>query len=360
MPIEINMLSSATNVKGQGVGSMYMEQVGLIKEFPDCFTVYENTVRLSSITHYHTVDFKFFLIRPFLTSKGASVGYVHMLPESVDGSLKLPWLVKKAFYRYMISFYKGMDFLVTVNPYFVDVLSDKYHIPRERITYIPNFVSGKGFHKVSDEKRAEFRRKYNIAPDAFVVMSAGQIQVRKGIFDFLKMAELLPEVTFVWAGGFSFGSITDGYKEMKAVIENPPKNVIFTGIIDREYMNEIFNIADVMLLASFSELFPVTILEGMCVHLPILLRDLPIYKGILADYYLKASEVEGFVSEIKKLKTDKDYYAAASAMSEKGNVFYSKENVVKMWKDFYTHVYDAIPEKKRKSLPSSKKLRADK
>lgn len=181
MPIEINMLSSATNVKGQGVGSMYMEQVGLIKEMPDCFTVFENNVRLSPITHYHTVDFKFFLSRPLLTSKGASVGYVHMLPESVDGSLKLPWLVKKAFYSYMISFYKGMDFLVTVNPYFVDVLSDKYHIPRERITYIPNFVSGKGFHKVSTEKREEFRRKYNIAPDAFVVMSAGQIQVRKGM-----------------------------------------------------------------------------------------------------------------------------------------------------------------------------------
>ena len=124
-------------------------------------------------------------------------------------------------------------------------------------------------------------------------------------------------------------------------------------------MNEIFNIADVMLLASFSELFPVTILEGMCVHLPILLRDLPIYKGILEDYYLKASDVDGFVSEIQRLRADKDYYAAASAMSKKGNDFYSKDNVVKMWKEFYTSVYDAIPEKKRKALPSSKKLRAE-
>lgn len=360
MPIEINMLSSATNVKGQGVGSMYMEQVGLIKEMSESFTVYENRVFQAPITHYHTVDFKFFLSRPFLTARGASVGYVHMLPESVDGSLKLPWLVKKAFYNYMISFYKGMDFLVTVNPFFVDVLSDKYHIPRERITYIPNFVSGKGFHPVSSEKRAEFRKKYNIAPDAFVVMSAGQIQVRKGIFDFLKLAEMLPDITFVWAGGFSFGAITDGYKEMKSVIENPPKNVIFTGIIDREFMNEIFNIADVMLLASYSELFPVTILEGMCVNLPILLRDLPIYKGILADYYLKADDVEGFAEEIQRLKNDRDYYAAASAMSHRGNEFYSKDNVERMWRDFYTQVYSAIPERKRRAVTSAKKLPAEK
>lgn len=360
MPIEINMLSSATSVKGQGVGSMYMEQVGLIKEMAESFTVYENKVRLAPITHYHTVDFKFFLSRPFITSKGASVGYVHMLPESVDGSLKLPWLVKKAFYRYMISFYKGMDFLVTVNPYFVDVLSDKYRIPRERITYIPNFVSAKSFHKVSPEKRAELRQKYNIAPDAFVVMSAGQIQVRKGIFDFLKLAESLPDVTFVWAGGFSFGAITDGYKELKSVVEAPPKNVIFTGIIDREYMNEIFNIADVMLLASFSELFPVTILEGMCVHLPILLRDLPIYKGILANYYLKASDVDGFAAEVKRLRTDNEYYSAACAMSQSGSEFYSKDNVERMWRDFYTRVYDAIPERKRRTVTSPKKLPAEK
>ncbi|MDE7193364.1 MAG: glycosyltransferase family 4 protein [Oscillospiraceae bacterium] len=360
MPIKINMLSSATNVKGQGVGSMYMEQVGLIKEMAESFTVYENRVFQAPITHYHTVDFKFFLSRPFLTSRGASVGYVHMLPESVDGSLKLPWPVKKAFYRYMISFYKGMDFLVTVNPFFVDVLSDKYHIPRERITYIPNFVSGKGFHRVSPAKRAEFRQKYNIAPDAFVVMSAGQIQVRKGVFDFLKLAEMLPDITFVWAGGFSFGAITDGYKEMKSIIENPPQNVIFTGIIDREYMNEIFNIADVMLLASYSELFPVTILEGMCVNLPILLRDLPIYKGILANYYLKAADVEGFADEIRRLKNDGEYYAAASAMSQKGNEFYSKDNVERMWRDFYMRVYNAIPERKRRALTSPKKLPAEK
>lgn len=346
MPIEINMKSSATKVKGQGVGSAYIEQVQLIREMPDKFTVIENKLKRTPIVHYHTVDPQFYFLRPWLCSRGTSVGYVHMVPETVDSSLNLPKLFRKIFYKYMISFYKSMDHLVTVNSYFIDVLNGKYGVPREKITYIPNFVSSDTFHPVDADKRAEFRRKYGIDENAFVVMSAGQLQVRKGIFDFLKVAELLPDVTFVWAGGFSFGAITDGYKEIQKVLDNPPKNVKFLGIVDREYMNEVFNIADVMFLASFEELFPMTILESMCVHTPVLLRDLPIYEGILFDFYLKEKDVDGFVSCIKRLMTDKDYYSNASAMSKKGNEFYSKGNIMKMWEEYYTKVYNSIPEKK--------------
>ncbi len=348
MPIEINMKSEATSVKGQGVGSAYIEQVGLIKEMSDKYTVYENTLKRTPIVHYHTINFGFFLLKPWLTSKGTSVGYVHMVPETVESSLKLPWLIKKIFYWYMIRFYKGMKHLVTVNSYFVDVLNEKYNVPRERITYIPNFVSSETFHRLPYEEKMTLRDKYGIDRDKFVVMSAGQLQVRKGIFDFLKIAAKMPDVQFVWAGGFSFGAITDGYKEIQKVLENPPANVKFLGIIDREYMNEIYNIADVMFLASFEELFPMTILEGMCVNSPILLRDLPIYEGILFDFYLKEKDVDGFISCIHRLRTDKEYYDNACAMSKRGNEFYSKEHVMKMWDDYYTKVYESLPEKKKK------------
>ena len=349
MPIEINMKSSATKVKGQGVGSAYIEQVGLVKEMSDKYIVYENKLKRTPIVHYHTIDFQFALLKPILTSKGTSVGYVHMVPETVDTSLNLPWLIRKIFYWYMIKFYKSMDHLVTVNSYFIDVLNEKYGVPRERITYIPNFVSSDTFHPLPADEKKRLRKKYGVPEDGFVVMSAGQLQVRKGIFDFLKIAEKMPDVTFVWAGGFSFGAITDGYKEIQKVLENPPANVKFLGIIDREYMNEVFNIADVMFLASFEELFPMTILESMCVNIPVLLRDLPIYEGILFDFYLKEKDVDGFISCIKRLMTDKEYYDNACAMSKRGNEFYSKGNIMKMWDEYYTKVYESLPEKKRKA-----------
>ena len=43
-------------------------------------------------------------------------------------------------------------------------------------------------------------------------MGAGQVQTRKGVMDFVEVAKKMPDVKFVWAGGFSFGAITDGHE----------------------------------------------------------------------------------------------------------------------------------------------------
>lgn len=47
------------------------------------------------------------------------------------------------------------------------------------------------------------------------MLGAGQVQTRKGVLDFVDVAKKSPDVQFVWAGGFSFGRITDGYEELK-------------------------------------------------------------------------------------------------------------------------------------------------
>lgn len=345
MKTTINMMSSATSVKGQGVGSAYIEQVGLVtSELSDKFEITENKRIKADITHYHTINLGYFLSMRSRTKKGRSVGYVHMLPETVETSVNLPRFMKRIFYAYMIKFYKRMDYLVTVNPYFIGRL-EHYGVPRDKVTYIPNYVSSEVFHPVSPEEKAALRKKYGIEQDKFTVMCAGQLQVRKGVFDFIEIAKRMPDVQFVWAGGFSFGKITDGYNEIKKLSENPPPNVKLLGIIDREYMNEVYNLGDVMFLPSFEELFPMTILEAMCVNIPIFLRDLDIYPDILFDFYSKASDIEGFIAEIDRLRTDKAYYAQQCEASKRGNQFYSREHVTQMWDEFYSMVRDSIPKK---------------
>ena len=113
---------------------------------------------------------------------------------------------------------------------------------------------------MDEMSKLALRKKHGIAKDKFVVLCAGQLQVRKGIFEFIEIAKAMPDIQFIWAGGFSFGNITSGYKEIKPLVENPPENVKFTGIVEREVMNELYNIADVMFLPSYSELFPMIIL----------------------------------------------------------------------------------------------------
>lgn len=334
----INMLSSAEKVKGQGVASAYIEQVNLVKNgLSDEYKIEINKFKLSDITHYHTVDFKHFLSLPFAKISGKTVGYVHFLPETIEESLDMPILFKKAFYRYMIAFYNSMDYLVTVNPYFIDKLCE-YGIDRNKITYIPNFVSSKDFYSYDLIKRNAIRKKYNIDSNAFVVLGVGQVQTRKGVIDFVKVAEETPDIQFIWAGGFSFGKITSGYRELKEIVDNPPNNVKFIGIVDRKDMNSVYNMSDVLFLPSYNELFPMAILEAMNCHIPIVLRDIDIYKNILFDYYLRAKNNKGFSEILYNLKDNESFYRGAQKSSKKGSQYYSKEHVLLLWQKFYDNV----------------------
>ncbi len=336
----INMLSSANLVKGQGVASAYYEQVRLVKEgLKNQFDVYINSIKRSDIMHFHTINPNYYLQAVMERRRSASVGYVHFLPETVEESLKIPKIARIVFYKYIISFYKSMDYLVTVNPFFVEELV-RYGIDRDKIAYIPNFVADDKFNVLDKEVILKERENYGIKKDAFVVLGVGQVQKRKGVTDFIEVAKQMPDVTFVWAGGFSFGTMTEGYKELKEIMESPPKNVLFPGIIDREYMNVLYNIADVMFLPSYSELFPMTILEAMCCKKPILLRDIDIYPQILFDYYLKAVDVKGFCSQIEMLKNSPEFYETWADRSWCGHNFYSRDSVLSRWDEFYNMVYD--------------------
>ncbi len=335
----INMLSSADKIKGQGVGSAYLEQLNLVQTgLGDQYCIDVNKVKCADIMHYHTIDFQYYLSLPFVKAKKSlTVGAVHFLPETVDGSIKLPRIATATFYRYIIDFYKKMDYLVTVNPNFIDKL-EAYGIPRSKVTYIPNFVSKEKFYRMDKEAKVALRAKYQIPQDKFVVLCAGQLQIRKGVFEFIEIAKAMPEVEFIWAGGFSFGNITSGYKEVKALLENPPKNVRFLGIVERELMNELYNITDVLFLPSYSELFPMIILEAMNCNVPILLRDLDIYPNILFDYYLKGSSNQEFIEHIRELKDNPMVYERYVRKSCEGSEFYSREHILSMWQEFYDEI----------------------
>lgn len=353
----INMLSSAEKVKGQGVLSAYVEQVNLVKKgLKNKYSVNINKFKFCNIMHYHTIDFKFFLSIPFAKMIGTTVAYVHFVPETVDDSINLPRPIKSIFYKYIIWFYKSVDHLVVVNPYFIDVLKG-YGIQEDKVTYIPNFVSDDNFYRYEDSKINSLKDKLDIPKDKFVILGVGQVQTRKGIHDFIETAKKLPDVQFLWAGGFSFGAITDGYKELKKVVENPPANVKFLGIVDRSEMNDLYNVANMMFLPSFSELFPMSVLEALSLKIPVLLRDLDIYKNILFDYYLKGSSVSDFCSIIEKSKNDKNYYNDWCNKSAECHHFYSKDYILNQWRNFYDRVsFDKNKVKSRRKLDAKQNI----
>ena len=337
--IVINMLSKADSVDGQGVGSAYIEQVNLIKEcLSDIFEVRINSKKKANIIHVHTVNPGFY--SRFKRKNGVRVMYCHFLPETLDGSIKLPKPIFWFFKKYVMKFYRKADYLVVVNPIFKNDLI-RHGVKEDRIIYIPNYVSKDAFYPLPKDKCIKIRNKYNIDKDKFVVLGCGQVQTRKGVLDFVDVAKNNPECEFVWCGGFSFAKITDGYKELKEIMDNPPvSNLKFLGIIPRTEMNDMFNMADMLFMPSYNELFPMSILEASNSYKPVLLRDLDLYKDILFNKYQKGSNNEEFSLAIKNLSTDKELYNSASEDSKYISNYYSKENVANLWKEFYLGIYN--------------------
>lgn len=334
--IKINMLSKADSVEGQGVGSAYLEQVGLLREgASDVFDVVINDKNDADIVHVHSINPNFYF--KMKNTKGVSVCYVHFLPHTLDGSIKLPKPIFNIFKKYVIKFYNNADHLVVVNPIFIKDL-EKYNIKREKITYIPNYVSKDNFYKKSKKEKDNIRSELGISKDSFVVLGVGQIQTRKGVLDFVSVAKSLPDITFVWCGGFSFGKITDGYDELKQVYENPPSNLKFLGIVPRDKMNDMFNMADLLFMPSYNELFPMAILEAVNIGIPLLLRDLDLYEDILFKKYLSGNNNDEFVLCIKKLSSDLKFYQKYSKLSDEISDYYSKENILKIWIKFYQDI----------------------
>lgn len=130
--IKITMFSSADKVAGQGVGSAYLELINLLRnQCSDKFEIEINRYGKSQISHYHTIDPLFYL-STFSKKRGRKIGYVHFLPETLEGSLTIPQPFRGLFYHYIIAFYKRMDQLVVVNPSFIKQLV-AYGIPEKRL-----------------------------------------------------------------------------------------------------------------------------------------------------------------------------------------------------------------------------------
>lgn len=343
------------NIQGQGVGAATIEQMNLLEaRCSDSFTLLHNKGK-ADILHVHTIDPRSSMRATF--AKTPVVMHVHFIPETLDGSIKLPKFAARFYNNYVVRTYRRATNIVVVNPIFIKDLA-RYGIPEERVTYIPNFVNEETFFEESAPRKSELRAKYGIKDDAFVVLGVGQVQTRKGVLDFVEVAEALPDIQFVWAGGFSFGKITDGYEELKKVMDHPPANVKFLGIVNRSEMNDIYNIANVFFMPSYNELFPMAILESCSANVPMLLRDLELYEDILFKKYLHASDNQGFTDLLRKLKHDAKTMKLAKGYAQDIKDYYSRDNIAKIWTEFYQKVYsDKLSKINKIKKPKVKKVK---
>ena len=161
------------------------------------------------------------------------------------------------------------------------------------------------------------RQKLGISNDAFVVVGSGQVQPRKRVDVFFDMAEKMPDVEFVWVGGVPFGVIAAENGAMQRMMNNPPKNLKFTGVIPLDDVADYYRAADVFVLPSEQETFGLVVVEAAAAGLPVVLRDISDYDTTFRDGAVMASSDSDFVTQVDKLRRNKKFYSQQCLLAEK-------------------------------------------
>ena len=135
----------------------------------------------------------------------------------------------------------------------------------DNVIRLPNGIDLERFRR-EPAKEEEFRKLYRIPKNKKVVLYLGRISSEKKLDCLLrafKMIEKKDRLLLVVGGGQHL----ERFKELAKALGI--KGVIFTGFIEREYLNAAYGCADIFASASDTETFGLTFVEAMYMGLPV-------------------------------------------------------------------------------------------
>jgi 1,2-diacylglycerol-3-alpha-glucose alpha-1,2-galactosyltransferase len=288
------------NLKYLGCGTAAKTLYRQLSTIPDLEVSWNSKSRDFDIVHYHTFGPLALLSRRY--SQGVKILTAHITPRLNQGGLAFSKYIN---YYYPYS-YRKFDHIITL----VDGLRHevKEMAPEVPSTTIPNGVDRNYFRK-DEGKRESFRERYKISNSEKLVLAVGQQTPRKGIYDFLELSKMYPEIRWVWVGGFPAGLFSKDRIKIERMKKKCQENVIFTGFIPD--IAEAYNGADVFLMPSYSEILVLVILEALSCGLPVVARGIPEFKGIFgeaAQFFNNVEEAGKLITDDRSLK----YYSARS------------------------------------------------
>ena len=305
--IRINMVSeSDISVQGHGVHTAYVEIAEALERRGDV-TLIRGEFGKSipcDVVHLHT--FGAYVWRKLLQRGPKKVISAHVVPASLVGSIIGARYWMPLMRRYLRWYYNRADKVLAVSHTVAKTLHGELGVPKEKIEVFYNTIDMKRYAP-SAAKKARARKRLDIKDDEFVVLGNGQVQPRKRLDTFVKMAEALPDVTFVWVGGIPFKQLGADYQKMRAMMEDVPDNLKVTGVIPHEQVADYLASADVFCLPAEQKNHPMCVLEAAGAGLPIILRDIPEYDDTFGDDAIRCADAE-FVGAVKKLRRDKTFY----------------------------------------------------
>lgn len=286
-------------VSKSGVGkAMSMQKEALLANGVE---VTENSEDSYDVVHINTIFPSDYRMAKRAKKEGKKVVYhAHSTKEDFQNSFTGSNLIAPLFKKWIIKCYRLGDIILTPTEYSKTLLKG-YGIENP-VYAISNGVDTSLFSK-NILAREDFRKKYGLRQDDKIIMSVGLYFERKGILDFVELAEQMPEYKFIWFGYTPDIQIPS--KVRRAVHKSLP-NLIFAGYVPKEELINAYSSCDLFFFPSYEETEGIVVLEALSSEIPVLLRDIPVYENWLENR-----------KDVYKGKTNKEFSSLIKDILEK-------------------------------------------
>ena len=165
------------------------------------------------------------------------------------------------------------------------------------------------------------------------MICAGLYFQRKGIEDFVKVADKMPHVRFIWLGSISKWLIP---KKIRDIVNGKhPDNVSFPGYFKGAVFQGAMSGANAFFFPSYEETEGIVVLEAFASHQHVVLRDIPVYEGWVDEKSASfGHNVDEFVVALQDIIDGKvDKREAGYKVAESRSIDDVAQKLVKAYKE---------------------------
>ena len=215
---------------------------------------------------------------------------------------------------------------------------------RDKIEVIPNGID---LHEFTvGLSKSDCRAKLGLSDGEFIVLFVGSLTERKGPDVLLRaisrVRKHVTNVRLIFVGP-SLGRLENVIGLARKL--HLKSTVDFKGFVSEYEKKLYFASADLFVLPSFSEGFPITLLEASAFGLPIIASDLEVFRPIITDNYngifAKRGDDEDFANKISYLYENEELRDKMGKLAKEKVESFSWDKIVSKTEKLYLDLLDS-------------------
>ena len=259
------------------------------------------------IVHFHNTGPGFFI--PLLRLSGAKIVFTYHNISYIQkkwNSLAKSFLILSE--KISIS---NSDFVIFISEIIKTEMIRKYTINNFKIIL-------NGVNLAQKSANSDYIESIGIEKQKYII-SVGRFMEEKG-FDYLIRAFRKTNITdykLVLVGDTDYP--TDYSNKLKSLAKE--NDVVLTGFIKGDKLNQIYSFARLFIISSFVEGLPIALLEAMSYNIDILASDIPanLQVGLEKDDYFTAGDEDELINKIIKKTSVRTEHSYLEILTEKFN-----------------------------------------